>query len=194
VRDPGSAARRGGREAEDDGRRRLGGRNLCGRRQAQVPVSAQVRPAARIVVLDPDDHVLLQHFLTPDGWDGWITPGGGIEEGESALDAALRELIEEVGVRDAELTGPIWVRSHEFVWEGRLIDQQETFFLARLTRRVDAAGEFGAAALREEGIVEQQWLSIGDLAAIETAPRNLANLLQTLLRDGPPPEPIDAGV
>ena len=148
------------------------------------------------MILDPDDHILLQHFRTPDGWEGWITPGGGLEPDEEPLHAAMRELIEEVGIRDAVLVGPIWTRRHAFVWVGELIEQQETFYMVRLEQRVDAAGEMEAAVLAREGIVGHRWWELGDLEAsgVELAPRNLVALVRSLLRDGAPPEPIDAGV
>lgn len=57
------------------------------------------RLTSRIIVLDDDDRVLL--FLTrgsvPAQVTRWITPGGGVDPGESHHDAACRELFEETG-------------------------------------------------------------------------------------------------
>src|SRR5262245_37138164 len=54
----------------------------------------------RGVVLDNDGRVfLIQHSYT----DGWHLPGGGVEVGETLLDALASELREEGNI---ELTGP----------------------------------------------------------------------------------------
>ena len=57
----------------------------------------RIRPAARAIVLDPDDRILLVRFEFPDG-TFWATPGGGIEPGETPEEAVRRELAEEAGL------------------------------------------------------------------------------------------------
>jgi 8-oxo-dGTP pyrophosphatase MutT (NUDIX family) len=56
--------------------------------------------AAGIVVLRPDRGVLMiwRHRFMPDTW-GWEVPGGAIDAGETARDAAVRECLEETGWR-----------------------------------------------------------------------------------------------
>ena len=59
--------------------------------------------AAGVLVIDDDDRVLLvgQHRYTLDAYS-WEIPEGGVPDGESALDGARRELLEETGVEARE--------------------------------------------------------------------------------------------
>jgi len=60
--------------------------------------------AAGAVVTDPDRGILLlwRHRFITDVW-GWEIPAGRIELGESSLDAAAREALEETGWRPGPL-------------------------------------------------------------------------------------------
>jgi ADP-ribose pyrophosphatase YjhB (NUDIX family) len=61
--------------------------------------------AAGIIIIDEQDRVLLVHQTY--GKKQWATPGGMVEEGESAWEAAARELKEEINltVSGMELSG-----------------------------------------------------------------------------------------
>lgn len=60
----------------------------------------------RVVIVDEDRRILMvrQHH---EGRDIWMVPGGGIEEGENSIEAAVREAKEETGL-DIEVTGVVW--------------------------------------------------------------------------------------
>ncbi len=58
------------------------------------------------MLLDPQERILLLYGHQPD--DGWFTPGGGPEGDETREEAALRELMEEGGVTEAEFGAVLW--------------------------------------------------------------------------------------
>jgi ADP-ribose pyrophosphatase YjhB (NUDIX family) len=154
-----------------------------------------LRPAARVVVVDAADRVLLIRFTEPaSGRTWWATPGGALEPGETHQQAARRELLEETGLAGIELSPVIWTREHVFAWRGRRYRQQERFFFARVDRH-ELGPELREAHLRD-GIDAHRWWTLPELEQTDevTAPRRLACLLRALLTDGPPDQPIDVGI
>lgn len=80
---------------------------------------SETRPVAAVgVVCLRGEEVLLIRRGRPPRLGEWSLPGGRIEWGERAEDAALRELKEETGV-EARLTGLIEVVDGLFPAEGR---------------------------------------------------------------------------
>ena len=155
----------------------------------------QVRQAARVLLLDERDRVLLFRFVRPDtGGVFWAPPGGGLEEGEDARAAAVRELAEEVGLRDVTLGPEIWHRRHRFTWRGVDYDQRERWFLARVGHFVPDGADRTPA--EREDLTAAAWWTVAELAATpdELVPRDLARLVRELLADGPSPVPVMVGV
>ena len=69
----------------------------------------RLRPAVRAVLVDGADRVLLVRFQFGERVV-WATPGGGIEPGEEVLEALRRELLEEVGLAEADIGPALWRR------------------------------------------------------------------------------------
>lgn len=153
------------------------------------------RPAARVLLIDPDDRLLLLRFLVSEtGYSWWAAPGGGIDRGETPEQAARREVFEETGLRDFQLGPCVWVREHLFSWRGERWRQQERIFMARV-----APFELSQAGFLEhevEMMREHRWWSAPEIqaSAERFAPPQLGGLLAELLRDGPPAEPRDVGL
>jgi 8-oxo-dGTP pyrophosphatase MutT (NUDIX family) len=156
----------------------------------------EARVAARGIVLDPEDRILLVMFRSPEtGETWWATPGGGLDAGEPHEEGLRRELLEEAGIRVDEIGPCVWVREHVFEWGGRLLRQTERYFLVRVDS-TEIAPQLTAEQLASQGLHEVRWWSLRELdEADETfAPSRLPALLRELLEQGPPAEPIDAGV
>ncbi|NBO38604.1 NUDIX hydrolase [bacterium] len=62
----------------------------------------------------------------------FFIPGGRIEDGESALEAAQRETFEETGYRIEVLEESVIRRRYDFEWDGRVFDCITLFFAGRL--------------------------------------------------------------
>ncbi|WP_422741155.1 NUDIX domain-containing protein [Micromonospora sp. WMMD754] len=57
-------------------------------------------PSVSVVVVDDDARILLVRHAGHH--DGWAVPGGAVDVGESPVEAAVREIREEIGVRIGE--------------------------------------------------------------------------------------------
>jgi ADP-ribose pyrophosphatase YjhB (NUDIX family) len=155
----------------------------------------RIRPAVRAVVLDPAERVLLVRFELPDA-AVWATPGGGIEPGEREEDAIRRELGEELGLDGVELGPVVWTRTHvrPFI-DGRWDGQSERYYLVR-TPSFEPKPRLSWEQLNAEYVTAIRWWDLGELERSRElfAPRRLPALLRSLIDEGPPAQPVDAGV
>jgi 8-oxo-dGTP pyrophosphatase MutT (NUDIX family) len=149
------------------------------------PVDPAARPvrhrrAARVLLIDASDRILLFQDSDPGlpGRHWWITPGGGIESGESALEGAVRELREETGavVDVDELTGPIARRTVRHGYSDVVVVQDEVFFAVVVARfELDVSGHTAEERLT---MTRHRWWTREELAATteEVWPSSLLEL------------------
>jgi 8-oxo-dGTP pyrophosphatase MutT (NUDIX family) len=148
------------------------------------------RPVARVLLLDLQNRLFLLHAEhAADGRRFWMTPGGGLEEGEAFEDAARRELREETGL-DFQIGRWVWTRRHAYNWNGRWCDQYERFFIATTT------GSRVRPEKQDDYVVDSRWWTLSELQASreDFAPRRLPDLVAEVIRGTHPDQPIDCGV
>ncbi|THJ74055.1 NUDIX hydrolase [Candidatus Frankia alpina] len=157
-------------------------------------MAQQTRLAARVVLVDPSDAVLLlrSHDPTLDNapqW--WHVPGGGLDEGESAEQAAVREVFEEVGYRLPDPGPAVATRWASFTYLGCTFWQFETFFVARVLNRLEVDSS-SWTDIERRSILGWAWWTVPELRATEQTvyPKRLAGLIDGWLRSGPPAGPI----
>ncbi len=128
----------------------------------------RARRAARLIVTDVENRVLLFQIARHDGSRFWATPGGGLEEGETFEEAARRESIEELDHEITELGPPLWRGSARFTFAtlgDSPILQEEVFFRVEVESWQPSARV--ASFHEEEGILEGRFFSLAELEARE---------------------------
>jgi putative (di)nucleoside polyphosphate hydrolase len=101
---------------------------------------SRYRPCAGIMLLNPDRHIFVGQRMD-NAVDAWQMPQGGIDPGEDAQTAALRELTEETGIA-AHLVEILAQSAGEHLydlpahykgkfWGGRYDGQRQTWFVMR---------------------------------------------------------------
>lgn len=152
----------------------------------------RIRQAVRAVLVDPEQRVLLVRFEFPTA-TRWALPGGGLERGEDHLDALRRELAEEVGLVEAVIGPHIWHRLHIVPFlNGEFDGQRERIHLVRCDA-FEPEPRLSWEQMNAEFVHELRWWTVDEIAASDAhfVPKELHTLLLTLLRDGPPNDPID---
>ena len=147
------------------------------------------RRGARVLLLDDADRILLArgHDVDQPERSWWFTIGGGVDPGESDVDAALREVHEETGLRldPGALVGPVYTRSAIFDFYRQHCRQDEVLFLARVAGadRDGGLSRAGWTDVELDVVDEMRWWTLDDLRGvqIEVFPEGLPDLVAPLL-------------
>ncbi len=154
------------------------------------------RPAARVLLLDASDRLLLLRAIVDpdDPAPLWITPGGGVEVGETHREAARRELREELNLEVVELSPCVWTRKHLRHWTLRdeWIATRERFYVARLDEDAPDLTLYPDEMLIMDDL---RWWTFEEIVGTDetVSPRALATWLPPILAGDYPDPPIDAG-
>jgi 8-oxo-dGTP diphosphatase len=130
-----------------------------------------IRLRAAITVIENERILMVPHFDTDAGPIQWVIPGGGVEFGERAETAAIREFQEETGytaVCDQLLT------VYENIVPARPWHSVTLFY----------AGHITGGQVREEqtrwGLRKPRWFNMDDLTGIVCYPPEIVEMaLQT---------------
>jgi ADP-ribose pyrophosphatase len=108
--------------------------------------------SAVMMPVDEKNRVLLvKQYRLPAGQDLWELPAGKIDDGENALQAAKRELVEETGLRAKK-----WKKLTTFYPSPGFVEEKMTIFLATgLTQ--------GEARPMEDERIDTRWFTKKEL-------------------------------
>jgi mutator protein MutT len=147
--------------------------------------TSSIRQVGRVLIRNRAGDVFLLRGRDPGEPDRpafWFTPGGKIDAGETAQEAAARELQEEVGitVEPAALGEVIGTEDVTYRFNGVSYRQSGVFFALRHENPCLHAE--GLTAIEAETIDMGRWWSLAQILAAEETiyPENLSEMLAKL--------------
>ncbi len=147
------------------------------------------RSVVRVVVHDRAGRVLLfktRDITAPELGEWWELPGGGIDDGESYLEAALRELREEAGIMaSADQVGlPTWRRTASFRHRSSRRLNHEVVVAIALDELAPPISEEGRLDYEKEDYFDFRWWPVADIEASEGRfyPGRLPQLISAFLK------------
>lgn len=152
------------------------------------------RRCARVLLVDEEDRVLLFRsvdYMGP-GVEYYVTPGGGLDAGESLEAGAVREVFEETGLRLDGPLGPV-VAETAGVWSDGpdlAVESEDAYFFVRVPH-FDPVRD-GLEAIEQREFTEAVWLTIPEVTQIDALvfPARIASLLTALLDGAIPAAPL----
>lgn len=156
------------------------------------------RTAVRVVVQDAAGKILLfrtRDVTEPALGEWWELPGGGLDAGETYLEAALRELAEETGIvaGAAQVGPPTWRRRATFRYrKGRRL-QDEVVVRVGLEGPGPEVNEAGRLDYEREDYVDFRWWSVAEIQASASRfyPGRLPEVLADFLAGAEIDEPFE---
>ena len=140
-----------------------------------------VRLIAHVLIQSGDDYLLIKRSEIKRGFPNvyptyWDIPGGGVEKGELPRDGALRECIEEIGVR-------LDKASLELIHEDSQLDTSKYTVFTRLVYKAEWVGEKPIIRLDPEEHTDFKWLTLNQTLKKEKLAPYLGEIFERLKND-----------
>lgn len=135
------------------------------------------RPRGSVVIVR-DGSVALIKRLNDRGLY-YVFPGGGVEDGESPADAAVREAREELGL-DVRIIGLLAVVTYK--------ERDQYFYAAKVVGGVFGTGtgpEFSYPSHLGRGSYTPMWVPLDQLSGLKVHPRALADYIASGVKELP---------
>jgi 8-oxo-dGTP pyrophosphatase MutT (NUDIX family) len=151
--------------------------------QRSDPRHVKHREAARVILHNPQGEILL--MLTH--WDPgtglpprWLTPGGGIDSGETTLQAAIRELFEETGIRvNANELGEVIHRiEFRLDWTDGSYETGVHHFYELLVETPFELNTENWTLDEHRDVLEVRWHRVDELSELRLGPQGLLEFLE----------------
>jgi 8-oxo-dGTP pyrophosphatase MutT (NUDIX family) len=110
----------------------------------------------------------------------YVFPGGGVDTGEEPVEAMVREVFEELGLR---------VEPERLVAEVQAGDELQLYYLARIVGGEFGTGtgpEMGKGSTSPEGTYKPVWLPLRQLKQVDGWPRQLLDVTGDVPQKGWP--------
>jgi 8-oxo-dGTP pyrophosphatase MutT (NUDIX family) len=138
-----------------------------------------------VLLFDREGRVLLFLTTAPDssGRARWLTPGGGVDEGETHAQAAVRELLEETGLTGVDLGEPVWSHDFDVQWDSADHDTGHAEFYAATVDQFVPSKD-GWTDDERVDVLEHRWWSLSELIGTDE-PFEPAELISLVRRQLP---------
>lgn len=121
-----------------------------------------MRDRSAVVIIQDQKVLLIKRVKKEEVY--YVFPGGGIEEGETPEEAAIKEAFEELGVtvKIVKIISTIKFHGNQF------------YFLAHITAGVVGTGSGAEYVSKQKGTYTPIYVSISDLQSIDVIPKEIA--------------------